>query len=99
MKIMKAVFIFMLDGNQMFQMSMSTNDKRLLVTWNSLLKVLNNNAVFKPTVSLLNMKIHKAFIIRDLLNETPLCRLHNEFFGNQWRTCQVELGSNTGGIV
>ena len=57
---------------------MSTNDKRLLVTWNSLLKVLNNNAVFKPTVSLLNMKIHKAFIIRDLLNETPLCRLHNK---------------------
>ena len=60
----------------MFQMSI--NDKRLLVTWNSLLKVLNNNAVFKPTVSLLNMKIHKAFIIRDLLNETPLCRLHNK---------------------
>ena len=68
----------MLDGNQMFQMSMSTNDKRLLVTWNSLLKVLNSNAVFKPTVSLLNMKIHKAFVIRDLLNETPLCRLHNK---------------------
>ena len=59
----------------MFQMSMSTNDKRLLVTWNSLLKVLNSNAVFKPTVSLLNMKIHKAFVIRD---ETPLCRLHNK---------------------
>ena len=45
MKIMKAVFIFMLDGNQMFQMSI--NDKRFLVTWNYLLKVLNGNAVFE----------------------------------------------------
>ena len=43
MKIMKAVFIFMLDGNQMFQMSI--NDKRFLVMWNSLLKVLNGKAM------------------------------------------------------
>ena len=66
----------MLDGNQMFQMSI--NDKRFLVTWNSLLKVLNGNAVFESTISLLNVVIYETLVIWDLLNETLLCRLHNK---------------------